>query len=138
MLALCFDHGSKRIGCAIGDDLTGHARVLPTLAGDDWKAVDKVIAEWRPHALVVGLPLNDDGSEQPASLAARAFAKQLGARAKLPVHLADERYSSRAADDVLRNARASGELNRRVRKEDRDAQAARIILEQWLMERPKG
>lgn len=132
---LCFDFGEKRIGAAVGDDLTGSARSLQTLASGDWKAIEKLIAEWRPQAAVVGLPLNDDGSEQKASLAARGFASQLQSRYKLTVHFCDERYSSRAADDVLREARAGGRLNRRVRKEDRDAQAARIILQQWLSEK---
>jgi putative holliday junction resolvase len=92
----------------------------------------RLIEEWRPQALVVGLPLNDDGSEQGASTAARRFARELQTRTGLNVHLCDERYSSRAADDVLREARASGRLSRRVRKGDRDAQSARVILQQWL------
>lgn len=129
---LGFDYGEKRIGLAVGDDLTASARVLPTLITGDWPALEKAVAEWRPRALIVGLPLNDDGSEQPASQAARRFARQLTERCRLPVHLCDERFSSRAADDVLRGARAGGELKRRVRKEDRDAQSARIILQQWL------
>lgn len=129
---LCFDYGEKRIGAAIGDDLTRSARALPTLVSGDWQALDRLVAEWRPKALVVGLPLNDDGSEQRASTAARAFAAQLRQRSKLDVQFCDERFSSRAADDVLREARASGRLTRRVKKEDRDAQAAKIILQQWL------
>lgn len=129
---LAFDYGEKRIGAALGDDLTGSARALPVLANGDWAALDRLIREWRPAALVVGLPLNEDGSEQPASQAARRFTEQLRQRSGLPVHQTDERYSSRAADDHLREARASGQLGRRVRKGDRDGQAARVILEQWL------
>jgi putative Holliday junction resolvase len=131
---LGFDHGEKRVGVAIGDDLTGSARPLPALADGDWAAIERLIRDWRPAALVVGLPLNDDGSEQPATVAARRFAHQLTQRYGLPVHQTDERYSSRAADDALREARASGRMTRRVRKGDRDAQAARVILEQWLAE----
>ena len=116
----------------MGDSLTQNARALPTLASGDWKTIDKTIAEWRPKALVVGLPLNDDGSEQRASTLARQFASALKQKTGLDVHFSDERFSSRAADNVLREARASGQLNRRVRKEDRDAQAAKIILQQWL------
>lgn len=129
---LGFDHGEKRIGVALGDDLTGAARPLPAIAEGDWIAIERVIADWRPAALIVGLPLNDDGSEQKASVAARRFAAQLAQRCQLPVHQVDERYSSRAADDALREARASGRMTRRVRKGDRDAQSARVILEQWL------
>jgi putative Holliday junction resolvase len=128
---LAFDFGEKRIGTAVGDSITGQARPLATLTGG-LEAALKLIAEWRPQALIVGLPLNEDGSEQAITTKTRAFVKQLEARGKLPVHLADERYSSRAADDVLRSARASGAMNRRVRKGDRDGLAAKIILEQWL------
>ncbi|ROH89045.1 Holliday junction resolvase RuvX [Stagnimonas aquatica] len=127
---LAFDYGEKRIGTAVGDSITGTARPLATLDGLD--AVLRLIQDWRPKALVVGLPLNEDGGEQAITTKTRAFVKQLEARCQLPVHLADERYSSRAADDVLRSARASGAMNRRVRKGDRDGLAAKIILEQWL------
>ena len=128
---LAFDFGEKRIGSAVGDSITGQARPLATLTGG-LEAALKLIAEWRPKALIVGLPLDEDGSEQSITTKTRAFVKQLEARCGLPVHLADERYSSRAADDVLRSARASGAMNRRVRKGDRDGLAAKIILEQWL------
>lgn len=84
--------------------------------------------------MIVGLPLDEDGGEQAITEPARKFSRQLQARCALPVHLADERYSSRAADDALRDARSSGQMVRRVKKGDRDGQAARIILEQWLAE----
>ncbi|TXH05220.1 MAG: Holliday junction resolvase RuvX [Nevskiaceae bacterium] len=132
---LAFDYGEKRIGAAVGDDLTGTARPLPALPGGDWAAVDRLLAEWRPAALVVGLPLDEGGHDQAITGAARRFARQLEERSKLTVHISDERYSSRAADDILRGARASGRMTRRVRKGDRDGQAARVILEQWLRER---
>jgi putative Holliday junction resolvase len=129
---LAFDYGTQRIGAAVGDDLTGSARPLAAIA--DLAGAQRLVAEWRPAAIVVGLPLNEDGSDQPITTAARRFAAQLRERAKLPVHEADERYSSRAADDELREARSSGRMVRRVRKGDRDGQAARLILEQWLRE----
>ena len=132
---LAFDYGEKRIGAAVGDDLTGSARPLPALPGGDWKAVDKLIDEWRPAALIVGLPLDESGADQPVTVVARKFARQLQERSKLPVHISDERFSSRAADGILRDARASGQMTRRVRKGDRDGHAARLILEQWLRER---
>ncbi|MGQ0618740.1 MAG: Holliday junction resolvase RuvX [Panacagrimonas sp.] len=136
---LSFDFGRKRIGLAVGDTVTGTARPLPTLpVGDaiNWQQVLRCIAEWRPDAVIVGLPLDEDGSEQAITTAARRFAIDLGQRSGLPVHLADERYSSRAADDALRDARASGRMTRRVRKGDRDGEAARVVLEQWLSEHP--
>ncbi|MGH8456192.1 MAG: Holliday junction resolvase RuvX [Stenotrophobium sp.] len=131
---LAFDYGEKRIGAAVGDDLTRSARPLPALPGGDWTAIERVIAEWRPAALIVGLPLLEDGGEQAISTAARKFARQLGELSQLPVHVSDERFSSRSADDALRGERASGRMPRRVKKGDRDGQAARIILEQWLGE----
>lgn len=138
MTFLAFDFGHKRVGMAVGDAITGRARPLPTVhsgTGADWATLLKVIAQWRPLALIVGLPLDDDGSEQPMTTAARQFAAELQRRSGLEVHLADERFSSRAADDALREARASGRMTRRVRKGDRDGEAARVILEQWLESR---
>lgn len=128
---LAFDFGEKRIGTAVGDTLTGTARPLATLTGG-MDAALKLIAEWRPAALVVGLPLDEDGSEQRITSLTRRFAADLGAQSKLAVHFADERYSSRAADDFLREARSSGAMTRRVKKGDRDGQAAKILLEQFL------
>ncbi len=128
---LAFDYGEKRIGSAVGDTITGTARPLATLT-DGIEAAVTLVLDWRPQALVVGLPLNEDGSEQRITTKTRAFAAALAARCQLTVHLADERYSSRAADDVLRSARASGAMTRRVKKGDRDGLAAKIILEQFL------
>lgn len=132
---LAFDYGEKRIGTAVGDTLTGTARPLATLSGG-MDAALKLIAEWRPKALVVGLPLDEDGSEQRITTLTRRFAAQLAAQSQLAVHFADERYSSRAADDALREARSSGAMTRRVKKGDRDGLAAKILLEQFLQELP--
>ncbi len=130
---LAFDYGEKRIGTAVGDTITGTARPLATLTGG-FEAVMKLVAEWRPAALVVGLPLMEDGTDQRITTLTRKFAKELEARSQLPVHFSDERYSSRAADDLLRDARSSGAMTRRVKKGDRDGIAAKILLEQFLQE----
>lgn len=135
---LGFDYGQRRIGVAVGDTLTGHARPLPALRNNrdpDWTALERIMREWRPKACIVGLPLDLDGNDQPITVQARGFAEQIRSRFGVPVHLCDERLSSRAADDELRNARSSGQMNRRVRSGDRDGVAARLILEQWLAER---
>ena len=136
MTFLAFDYGHKRVGVAVGDAITGSARPLPTVnttgTDVDWKPLLALISEWRPRAVIVGLPLNEDGTEQPITTAARRFAAELAKRSGSTVHLADERFSSRAADDALRDARSSGRMTRRVRKGDRDGQAARVILEQWM------
>jgi putative Holliday junction resolvase len=132
---LAFDYGEKRIGAAVGDTVTRTARPLATLTNGLDGAV-KLVAEWRPKALVVGLPLMEDGNEQTITHKTRAFAKALEARTRLAVHFSDERYSSRAADDLLREARASGAMARRVKKGDRDGLAAKIFLEQFLQNQP--
>ena len=130
---LAFDYGTKRIGVAIGDAVTRGARGLGAVP-QDWKQIGRLIAEWSPVACVVGLPLGEDGGEQAITRAARKFAEELRQHFKGPVHLCDERYSSRAAREDLRGARASGALKRRVREGDKDSAAARVILEQWLAE----
>lgn len=131
---LGFDFGLKRIGVAVGQSLTGTASPLVTLhsrdARPDWEGIAALIAEWRPAALVVGLPYNKDGSAQPLTERAERFARQLEGRYGLPVHLVDERYSSAQAEAVLRDNRREG--RRRVARGDVDAAAACIILEAWL------
>jgi len=134
---LGFDFGLKRIGMAVGDEVTRLARPLPAVANGrqpDWDALAKALKEWRPSAVVVGLPIDLDGNDQSITKQARIFAHQLRTRYGVPVHLCDERMSSRAADDEIRSARSDGRKTRRVQKGDRDGVAARLILEQWLSE----
>ena len=131
---LAFDYGTKRIGVAIGDAVTRAARGLGAVP-QDWNRIGALLAEWSPSACVVGLPLGEDGGEQAITRAARQFAEELKQHYQGPVHLCDERYSSRSARGDLKDARAGGLLKRRVREGDKDSAAARIILEQWLAER---
>lgn len=139
---LCFDYGDRRIGVAAGQAITGSASPVATVAAQastpDWQAVDSAVADWRPDALVVGIPLLLDGKEQPLTKRARAFAEALARRYGLPVHEADERLSSAAAEQLLADARAQGG-RRRTRKGDVDRIAACLILEHWLADRsPHG
>ena len=134
MAVMAFDVGEKRVGIAVGEALTGRARALPTLAPDDWQGIQRSWDSWAPTAAVVGWPLDEQGGLQAATARAQAFAGQLHGRFGCPVYVCDERYSSRMADDRLRQARAQGQLGRRGRKADRDAEAARVILEQWFDE----
>jgi putative Holliday junction resolvase len=129
--ALAFDVGTRVIGVAIGNRLSGSARALTTLAPDDWARLDALVAEWRPDALVVGLPLTLDGAEQPMSRRARAFATQLEQRYQRPTHLVDERNTSREAARRFAQQRASGAAKRKDAAAI-DALAAAIILEAWL------
>lgn len=138
---LAFDFGTKRLGVASGDTLTRTARALTTLdCGNDtlpWTAIDKLVREYQPSQLVVGLPWNMDGTPTLLTDASRAFAAELKARYNRPVALVDERLSSREAESQLRDARASGMKKRRNTHADVDMIAARILLEQWL-ENPRA
>lgn len=127
-IVLGFDYGTKRIGVAIGQSLTGAARPLEVLhARDDvpdWEAITRLIRTWQPTSLVVGLPIDMDGSEQDVTARARRFSRQLKGRYNLTVHLMDERLSSIEAASRLR------EQGKPTNK--RDAMAAQVILESWL------
>jgi len=118
---LAFDFGTLRVGVAIGNSLTGRAQPLATVAaqGDArFAAVARLIGEWEPDALVVGVPFHPDGAEHENTRRARRFANQLHGRFRLPVHEVDERYTTT-------EAHAQGAT-------DVDAASAAIILEQYL------
>ena len=137
-LILAFDFGERRIGVAIGNTGTRTATavgVLPARGTPDWEAVTRCVRQWSPDRAVVGLPYNMDGSETVLTAACRQFAAELSKRYQLPVDLVDERLTSSAAQADLRDARRSGARRRRVRREDIDANAARLILETWLQAR---
>ena len=130
---LGFDFGYKRIGVAVGQKLTGSAAPLAKLDAvsgvPDWGLVQRLVEEWRPLAIVVGLPTTIDDKELYTTAAARGFARQLRKRYLLPVHLVDERLSTVEARAHLF---ATGGY-RRIKKSDVDSIAACIILEQWLL-----
>ena len=138
LLVLSFDYGKRRIGVACGDSVSRAASPLRGVPagpqGPQWGGIDKLIDDWRPAMLVVGLPYNADGSEGTTAGAARGFAAELGKRYSLPVRLVDERYSSLEAQERLKGARESGMRKRRVTKVDIDAAAACVILERWFDE----
>jgi len=133
---LAFDFGERRIGVAGGDTLTASARPLATVAAragqPDWDALVRLVRDWEPRVLVVGVPYNMDGSPGPLTERARDFARELATRFAIEVATVDERLSSYEAQDRLRERRRSGTLRRRVRKGDIDAVAACVLLEQWL------
>lgn len=133
---LAFDFGTRRIGVAVGQTLTGSANAAGALAcrngTPDWVAVDTCIAQWGPARLLVGLPYNMDGSETTTTDACRDFGTALAARTGLPLEFVDERLTSNAAYDELRDERRSGARARRIRPQDIDANAARLILTTWM------
>jgi putative Holliday junction resolvase len=134
---LGFDFGTKKIGIAIGNTLTGTARplaILPTRDGaPDWDGIARLIAEWKPARLLVGLPLNMDGSDGEITVQARSFSRKLGGRMVLPVDLVDERLSSFDARGELRDAQHN---NGKRKQPGVDAVAAALIIEQWLAQLP--
>lgn len=131
---LAFDFGLRRIGVAVGQTWTKTATPLETIANRGeaaWVRIEALAAEWRPLALVVGLPLNADGEETEISRQARRFGGRLAERLHLEVFYQDERLTSRAADEAFAAMRAAGA--RRARDAGlKDAMAAKIILENWL------
>jgi putative Holliday junction resolvase len=126
---LGFDFGLRRIGVAVGQELTGTATALVTLAArdgvPDWTAVAELIAQWQPQGLVVGLPLNADGTAHAVTAAAQRFGHRLHGRYGLPVYWMDERLSSHEAAARLGNKAKTAARNI-------DKVAAQIILESWL------
>ena len=126
---LAFDFGLKRTGVAVGQTITASATPLAVVAttadGPDFKHIDALMEQWQPDALVVGLPLNMDGSEQPLTDQVRWFAAALRERYHRPVHFADERLTTREA-----RARSGPGSTRDPLAQD--AVAAQIILEGWL------
>ena len=118
---LGFDFGSKRTGVATGNALTRSATPLTTVAAEGdarFAAIGRLIAEWQPDALVVGVPFHPDGAPHDNTRRAQRFARQLHGRFRLPVHEVDERYTSTEAE-------AFGAA-------DVDAASAALILEQFL------
>ena len=138
-MLVAFDFGTRRIGVAVGQTLTRSANPAGTLPCQDgspvWAAVDTCIAQWGPARLLVGVPYNMDGTETTTTAACRAFGTALARRTALPVEFVDERLTSAAAYDELRDERRSGARSRRIRPQDVDANSARLILETWMRER---
>lgn len=131
---LAFDFGLRRIGVAIGQQVTRSATPLPVVAngdsGPDWTVIERLINEWRPARIIVGMPSHADGS--PADMGDRVneFIDKL-ARFERPVETVDERYTSLEAQELLRDARARGRPGR-IDKGMIDSVAAVLIAERWL------
>jgi putative Holliday junction resolvase len=137
-LLLGFDFGSKQIGVAVGQVITGQARELCILKAQngvpDWQKVEVLFKEWQPDAIVVGLPLNMDGTKSAMSERAEKFARRLNGRFNLPVHTHDERLTTyEAKGQRLQQGQDSGYRERPV-----DALAAALLLQGWLEENCSG
>ncbi|GAA5176733.1 Holliday junction resolvase RuvX [Niveibacterium umoris] len=129
---LGFDFGTARIGVAVGETELGMAQPIEVIEGEAneprFAAIAKLIKEWQPQALVVGLPVHTDGAEHDMTARARRFANQLNGRFRLPVELVDERLTSLEAESMLREAGHGWQK----RKRHLDAVAAQRILQTWF------
>jgi putative Holliday junction resolvase len=134
---LAFDFGLRRIGVAVGQDITGTASPLGVIAnrddGVDHRALAALIKEWRPTGLVVGMPTHADGSPSDMQKPVDAFIEYLR-RYELSIDTVDERYTSVAAEQALKEARAAGTRGR-ISKEMIDSAAAVFIAERYLSSR---
>ena len=130
---LGFDFGTRRIGVAVGNTLMRVARPVSTLEIRErdarFAAIAALIAQWHAGHLVVGIPVHADGVQHAMTWQARRFARQLGGRFALPVSEVDERHTSEIA-------RAEAIGSGREGRAQRDAEAARIILQAWFDEQP--
>lgn len=130
---LGFDFGSKSIGVAIGQTTTKSASPLTALANQPpklWQQIAALIQEWQPDALIVGLPLNMDGSQQHITQAAKKFGATLSQKFSLPVYYADERLSTTSAKEILFQQGGYKKLS----KAKIDSTAAALIVSAWLEE----
>ena len=134
---MAFDFGLRQIGVAVGNSLLATTQPLAVMRAKegvpDWQAVAQLIDEWRPDLLVVGDPINMDGSDSELSTRARKFARRLHGRLGLPVAMADERLSSFEAKQLSREQGHRGDY----RRHPIDSQAAELVLRSWL-NRPDG
>lgn len=129
---LAFDYGTKNIGVAIGQTITSSANSLASLKAKDgvpdWNHIEKLIVEWKPDLVLVGLPLNMDDSESELSARARKFANRIHGRFGVTIEMVDERLTSfEAKGEVMSRGGSRDYKNNPV-----DAIAARLILEGWL------
>lgn len=133
---LAFDYGTRNIGLAYGQSITGTASELPAIKArdgvPDWDQIAGLLKAWQPDGLLVGLPLNMDGSESELAVRARKFANRLHGRFGLPVTLWDERLSTREAKMEARERGHGGHY----KSDPVDSIAARLILEGYLASLP--
>ena len=129
---LAFDFGTKSIGVAVGQRITGTARPLTALKANDgtpdWTLIERLLKEWQPDDVIVGLPLNMDGTEQPLTQRARKFANRIHGRFGVVVDLQDERLTT--TDARARLFERGG--YRALEKGMVDGISALLILEAWM------
>lgn len=133
---ISIDFGLKRIGLAVGNNLTNSAQALTTLTTDKPFEISAelktIIKEWQPNLLILGMPYNADGSEPKLVKSIKRFAKVLNDTFNLPIEYIDESFTSFEASKQLKDLRQSGKRKRSVSKSDIDKAAAAVMLQRWL------
>ena len=128
---MAFDFGLRRIGVATGQEMLGTGQPLAMISADngtpDWAQIEKLVDEWKPDIVLVGLPLNMDGSENDMCGRARKFGKRLHGRFHVVVEMVDERLTSYEAKGDMIAAGGSRDFGRH----GVDDRAAVLILESW-------
>ena len=123
---MAFDYGTRRVGVAVGNSVTRAGQALKTITAANadalFKEIERLLAEWQPNQLVVGLPTHPDGAEHEMTAKSRRFGNQLHGRFNLPVDWVDERYSSVVLE-------GDADMN-----DNLDAHSAALILEQYFAE----
>ncbi len=131
---LGFDYGKKRIGLATGQTITNSATPCKTIqqidGNPDWVAIKTEIEQWKPQALILGMPFHTDGSENKMTATCRQFGYELKKRFKLPVIEINEALSSQQAEEILKENIKINQQN----KHEIDRMAAAIIVQRWLNE----
>lgn len=129
---LAFDFGTNSIGCAVGQSITGTAQGLAAFKAQDgipdWQQIERTIQEWQPDLLVIGLPLNMDGTEQPLTQRAKKFANRLHGRFGVPIALQDERLTTVEARSEIFDRGGY----RALKKGKVDSISACLILESYF------
>ena len=127
-----FDFGSYWIGVAVGQTLTREATPLPALRNNDWKAIERLLDDWRPQQLVVGLPLSMNGEDQEMTASAKRFGRRLEGRFGITTRMVDERLTTREAYQIAM------ESQQHKSKTEIDSLSAAIITESWLQNDTAG
>ncbi len=132
---LGFDFGTRKIGVAAGQSITGTASPIAVLKAKDgqpdWDELANLVQRWKPDAFVVGIPYSMDDSENDMTAKARKFSRRLQERFGLPCHPVDERLSTREARDIYRS-QTEARGHRYNDKKIVDAFSAQLIVESWL------
>ena len=133
-VVIAFDFGLKRIGCAVGQKLTGTASPIGTIKNNkkdtDWNKINLWLDEWQPQAIIVGVTRQADGSASPIENEIKKFLRNLREK-KIPIHVIDEENSSIEAKRIIKAKRQAGVIKKQ-KKEIIDSISAAIIAERWL------